>query len=354
MRIGIPKEIKVLEGRVALIPAAVAEVVRQGHEVHVQAEAGEASGYSDEDYLAAGATIEPDAASVYGAAKLVLKVKEPIEPEYALLREDHIVFSYLHLAATPVLARALQDKGLTAVAFETVEEGGGLPLLAPMSDIAGRLAVQAGSNLLFRPNGGRGLMLGGMPAAERGHVVILGAGTVGSNAAAVAASLGARLTVFDRKREKLARMHSLGANVTGLPAFADLIAQAVEDADLLVGAVLLPGGRAPVLVSEEQVEGMRPGSVIVDVAVDQGGCIATTRPTDWEQPTYEDHGAVHFAVTNMPGAVPRTASQALSASLVPFLLRLAGPEGLEDPAIHSGINVQGGKIVHAAVAEALK
>ncbi len=354
MRIGIPKEVKVLEGRVALIPAAVAEIVHQGHEVHVQTGAGEASGYSDRDYLTVGAVIEPDAASLYAAAKLVLKVKEPIEPEYGFLREDHILFSYLHLAATPVLAHTLMDKGLTAVAFETVEESGGLPLLVPMSDIAGRLAVQAGSNLLFRPNGGRGLMLGGMPAAERGHVVILGAGTVGSNAATVAADLGARVTVFDRKREKLARMHNLGSNVTGLPVFADLVAEAVAEADLLVGAVLVPGGRAPVLVEEEQVRGMKPGSVIVDVAVDQGGCVATTRPTDWAQPAFMDHGVVHFAVTNMPGAVPRTASQALSASLVPFVLRLAAEGGLSDPAIRSGINVQAGKIVHPAVAEALK
>jgi alanine dehydrogenase len=354
MRIGIPKEIKVLEGRVALIPAAVAELARAGHAVHVQAGAGEASGYGDGEYQAAGATIEPDAAAVYGVAKMVLKVKEPIEAEYELLRPDHIVFSYLHLAATPVLARTLVDKGLTAVAFETVEEDGGLPLLAPMSDIAGRIAVQAGMNLLFRPNGGRGLMLGGLAAAERGHVVILGAGTVGSNAATVAAALGARVTVFDRKREKLMRMHGLGANVTGLPAFADLMAEAIADADLLVGAVLLPGGRAPVLVSEEQVRGMKPGSVIVDVAVDQGGCIATTRPTDWEHPSFLDHGVVHFAVTNMPGAVPRTASQALSTSLLPFVLRLAADGGLSDPALHSGINVQEGKIVHPAVAEALE
>jgi len=354
MRIGIPKEIKTLEGRVALIPPAAAELVKAGHEVFIETGAGDASGYADDQYTAVGVRIATDAAALYKGATLIVKVKEPIEPEYALLREDHIVFSYLHLAAVPELAAVLCDRGLTAVAFETVEERGQLPLLAPMSDIAGRLSVQIGATLLHRPNGGRGLLLGGMPASERGHVVVLGAGSAGGNAVAVAADLGARVTVFARSRSSLARMHAIGANVTALPSFAPLVDAAVRDADLLIGAVLVTGARAPKLVSEEQVKAMKPGAAIVDIAVDQGGCIATTRPTTYAEPTYIDHGVVHFAVTNMPGAVPRTASQALSASLLPYVLKLAADGGLSDPALQTGINVQAGEIVHPAVKQALQ
>ncbi|KPK12485.1 MAG: alanine dehydrogenase [Acidithiobacillales bacterium SG8_45] len=354
MRIGIPKEIKTLEGRVALIPPAAAELVRAGHELLVEAGAGEASGYPDALYTDAGVRIVPDAAALYGEATLVVKVKEPIEAEYGLLRADHIVFSYLHLAAVPELATVLCDKGLTAVAFETVEDRGQLPLLAPMSDIAGRLSVQIGATLLHRPNGGRGLLLGGMPAGERGHVVVLGAGSAGGNAVAVASELGARVTVFARSRSSLARMHAVGPNVTALPSFGPLVEAAVKDADLLVGAVLITGARAPKLVSEALVKAMKPGAAIVDIAVDQGGCIATTRPTTYAEPTYIEHGVVHFAVTNMPGAVPRTASQALSASLLPYVLKLAAEGGLSDPALQTGINVQAGKIVHPAVKQALQ
>jgi alanine dehydrogenase len=354
MRIGIPKEIKTLEGRIALIPPAAAELVRAGHELLVEAGAGEASGYPDALYTDAGVRIVPDAAALYGEATLVVKVKEPIEAEYGLLRADHIVFSYLHLAAVPELATVLCDKGLTAVAFETVEDRGQLPLLAPMSDIAGRLSVQIGATLLHRPNGGRGLLLGGMPAGERGHVVVLGAGSAGGNAVAVASELGARVTVFARSRSSLARMHAVGPNVTALPSFGPLVEAAVKDADLLVGAVLITGARAPKLVSEALVKAMKPGAAIVDIAVDQGGCIATTRPTTYAEPTYIEHGVVHFAVTNMPGAVPRTASQALSASLLPYVLKLAAEGGLSDPALQTGINVQAGKIVHPAVKQALQ
>ena len=353
MRIGIPKEIKTLEGRVALIPSATAELMKAGHEVFVQTGAGEASGYSDDEYTQGGVKILPDAAALYGEAQMIVKVKEPIEPEYEQLRSDHLLFSYLHLAAVPELARVLCDKGLTAVGFETVEDRGQLPLLAPMSDIAGRLSIQIGATLLHRPNGGRGLLLGGMPAGERGHVVVLGAGSAGGNAVSMAAALGARVTVFARSRASLARMHVIGSNVTALPSYAPLVDEAVRDADLLVGAVLITGARAPKLVSEEEVRAMKPGSVIVDIAVDQGGCVATTRPTTYADPTYVEHGVVHFAVTNMPGAVPRTASQALSASLTPYVLRLAQDDGLADPALKSGINVQGGEIVHSAVKTAL-
>ncbi len=349
MRIGIPKEIKIREGRVALIPSAAGELARHGHEVFLQAGAGMASGYADADYAALGVRIVPDAAAVYEQAQMLLKVKEPIAPEYDLLRRDHILFSYLHLAAVPELARVLMQKGLTAVAFETVEKGGQLPLLAPMSDIAGRLAVQIGATLLHSYRGGRGILLGGLPGAERGHVVVLGAGEAGGNAVAMAAALGARVTVFARSRGSLERMQQLGPNVTALPSHADLLEQAVKDADLLVGAVLIPGARAPRLVSRDLVSKMKPGSVIVDISVDQGGCIETTRPTDYDNPTYVVDGVIHFAVTNMPGAVPRTASQALSTSLLPYVLRLAARDGLNDKAIVSGINVHGGKLVHPAL-----
>lgn len=353
MRIGIPKEVKVREGRVALIPPAVAELVQHGHEVSIQSGAGVASGYPDEDYRRVGAQIAPDAAALYGGAQLLLKVKEPVAAEYTLLRKEHILFSYLHLAATPKLAQALKDKGLTAVAFETVEAGGKLPLLAPMSDIAGRLSVHIGTTLLHGHAGGRGIMLGGMPSAERGHAVILGAGVAGGNAATVAAALGAQVTVFAPRREELERMHALGPNVTALPSYAPLIAEAVYNADLLIGAVLIPGAKAPKLVTAEMVRKMKPGSVIIDISVDQGGCIETIRPTDYEHPTYIQDGVVHFGVTNIPGAVPRTASQALSTVLTPYALKLATDGGLNDPAIARGVNVAGGKILHPAVAAAL-
>jgi alanine dehydrogenase len=353
MRIGIPKEVKVHEGRVALIPPAVSELVRNGHEVFIQSGAGDASGYPDEDYRRLGAQVVPDAAALYGGVQLLLKVKEPVPSEYGLLRKDHILFSYLHLAATPKLAQVLVEKGLTAVAFETVETNGKLPLLAPMSDIAGRLAVHIGATLLHSPAGGRGVMLGGLPSTERGHVVILGAGAAGGNAAAVAAALGARVTVFAPRREELERMHALGPNVTALPSYAPLIAEAVSGADLLIGAVLIPGAKAPKLVTAAMVRRMQPGSVIIDISVDQGGCIETTRPTDYDHPTYVQDGVVHFGVTNMPGAVPRTASQALSTVLVPYILRLATEGDLKDPVLAKGVNVAGGKIVHPAVAAAL-
>lgn len=354
MRIGIPKEIKVREGRVALIPPAVSELVRHGHEVYVQAGAGLASGYPDMDYRQAGAQVVPDAATLYARAQMILKVKEPLPAEYSLLRAEHLLFCYLHLAANPELAWALKDKGLTAVAFETVEdENHRLPLLAPMSDIAGRLAVQIGATLLHTYRGGRGILLGGLPSTERGHVVILGAGTVGGNAAAVAAALGAQVTVFAPHRAGLERMHALGPNVTALPSYPALIEQAVYDADLLIGAVLVPGARTPKLVSKDMVSRMKPGAVIVDVSVDQGGCIETTRPTDYDNPTYVVDGVLHFAVTNMPGAVPRTASQALSTALMPYVLRLAEPDGLSDPALAKGVNVANGQFVHPAVRESL-
>jgi alanine dehydrogenase len=350
MRIGVPREIKPLEGRVGLIPAACSEMVRAGQEVFVESEAGVRSGYRDDDYRNAGAGILADAAQLYERAELIVKVKEPVEGDLQHLRAGHTLFSYLHLAASPELTRTLCDIGLTAVAFETVQdEDGQLPLLAPMSDIAGRLSIQLGAQLLHQPQGGKGLLLGGLPGAGRGHVTVLGGGTAGGNAARLAAALGAEVTVFDKKRERLAEMRDLGDNVTALYPYPDSVEQAVLDADLLVGAVLIPGARAPYVVSEAQVARMQPGSVLVDISVDQGGCIETTRPTDYRAPTYRVHDVVHLAVTNMPGAVPRSASQALSAALMPFLTALAAGDLEENSALRHGLNVARGEVRHPAL-----
>lgn len=349
MKIGIPKEIKTLEGRVGLIPAACAELIHHGHDVFVQTNAGILSGYSDDDYVRAGASMCPDAASTYQQAEMIVKVKEPIAEDIKYLQKHHILFSYLHLAAEPALLKSLRDIGLLAIGLETVQQGRYLPLLAPMSDIAGRLSVQIGSNLLHQPHGGRGLLLGGLPAAERGNVVILGAGVAGGNAADVAQSFGANVTVFDPNRHKLAAMRALGPNVTALHPFQDSIAEHVAHADLLVGAVLIPGARAPHLVTADMVKTMQKGSVIVDISVDQGGCIETTRPTNYENPTFFWEGVMHFGVTNMPGAVPRSASQALSAVLVPYILQLSQPDWEQSDELVAGVNVRAGDIVHPAL-----
>lgn len=353
MKIGIPKEIKTLEARVGLVPAATAALVDAGHEVFVEKNAGVLSGYLDQEYLDVGVKILPDAQSIYDTAQMIVKVKEPVGPELQMLQSHHLLFSYLHLAAEEALAKSLLDTGLTAVAFETVEENGLLPLLAPMSDIAGRLSVQIGTHLLHRPQGGKGLLLGGLPAADRGHVVIIGGGVVGTNAARVAAGLGARVTVFDRQRDKLEHLRDIGPNVTGLYPYPAALKEAVADADLLVGAVLVVGERASHVVSEEMVKSMAPGSVIVDVSVDQGGCIETTRPTTYEDPTYKVHDITHFAVTNMPGGVPRSASQALSASILPYTLILASGNWRDDPRLLAGINVDKGEIIHPALQKCL-
>jgi alanine dehydrogenase len=353
MRIGIPREIKTLEGRVGLVPAAVAELASYGHQLLLEQGAGELSGYSDEHYIQAGATIVADASQLYGEAQMIIKVKEPQPAELALLRRDHLLFCFLHLAAEPELMRGLLDIGLTAVAFETVTEGRALPLLAPMSDIAGKVAVQVGTHLLHQPMGGRGVLLGGLPAAERGKVVILGAGVAGGNAAALAAAIGAEVTVFDLSRDRLAAMRALGANVTGLHPYAHEVDRAVKEADLLIGAVLIPGAKAPHLVSAEQVKQMHTGSVIIDISVDQGGCIETTRPTTYAAPTFIQDGVVHFGVTNMPGAVPRSASQALSAALIPYATKLASDDWQGNPALAAGVNVRGGDVIYPALKTAV-
>ena len=350
MKIGIVREIKPLEGRVALIPAAAGELVAAGHHVFVEHNAGLLSGYSDVEYQAVGVTVLENAESVYQQAVLIIKVKEPIAGDLAFLTDRHILFSFLHLAAEPDLMRQLQSIGLTAIAFETVTDATGrLPLLAPMSDIAGRLATQIGANLLHQPHGGKGLLLGGLPAAERGHVVILGGGIAGGGAATLAAALGAEVVVFDKARERLAQMRTLGDNVTALYPFPEQIEREVVKADLLIGAVLVAGERAPHLVTAKQIEMMSAGGVVVDIAVDQGGCIETTHPTTYLAPTYRVGEINHFAVTNMPGAVPRTASQALSAALIPYVLALAGPGWQQHPGLSDGVNVQAGRVCHPAL-----
>ncbi len=352
LRVGVPREIKPLEGRVGLTPEAVAEVIAHGAEVGLEAGAGVGSGYPDSAYVAAGARILPDADALYGWAQLVVKVKEPIGPELDRLRGDHLLFCFLHLAADRRLTERLCAIGLTGVAFETLVDRGRLPILVPMSEIAGRIAVQVGAHLLHTTQGGRGVLLGGLPSVERGHVVVLGGGTAGSASVRLAAALGARVTVFDRDPVQLQRLYQAAPSISALAPTAAAVAEAVADADLLVGAVLLPGAAAPRLVSRAQVASMRRGSVVADIAVDQGGCIETTRPTTYDAPTYVEEGVTHFCVTNMPGAVPRSATQALVAAMLPYLLRLLDGGWREDPRLAGAVNVDRGEVVHPALRRA--
>ena len=331
-----------------MIPEACRQLLGAGHAVIMERGAGTLSGYSDERYAAIGVELVDGAAELYAAAQLILKVKEPQASELLLLRRDHLLFSFLHLAAEPELGRRLQEIGLTAVAFETVEETSGrLPLLAPMSDIAGRIAAQVGTCLLHQSHGGKGLLLGGLPAAERGRVIIIGAGT----AAVLAAAAGAEVVVFDINRERLAAMRALGNNVTGLYPYEDAVADEVSRADMVIGAVLKTGARAPHVVTRQMISRMQNGGVAIDISVDQGGCMETTRPTTYENPTYEEEGVIHFAVTNMPGAVPRSASQVLSAALLPYVLALAAPDWKTCKPLTRGINIEAGEIKHPALKE---
>jgi alanine dehydrogenase len=352
VNVGVPTETKPLEGRVALTPAATAELVGRGVPVAIQSGAGVGSGYPDADYRAVGGRLVPDAESLYDWAQLVVKVKEPVGAEIDLLKPEHLLFCYLHLAANPELTKRLCEIGLTAVAFETVVDQGRLPILAPMSDIAGRVAVQVGAHLLHTPQGGRGILLGGLASVERGSVVVLGAGSAGAASVRAASAMGANVTVFDRNPLQLERMHQLSPNVTALISTGDAVSEAVVAADLLIGAVLLPGAAAPRLVSRAQVAQMQPGSVIADIAVDQGGCIETTRPTTYDAPTYFDEGVLHFCVTNMPGAVPRSATQALSAAMLPYLLTLVQTGWRDDERLAQAINVSAGQVVHPALKNA--
>lgn len=350
MRIGIPCEIKTLEGRVALVPHACGDLVQAGHEVFIQAGAGEKSGFPDADFERVGVRVMADAASLFDAVEMVVKVKEPIAGDLEHLKSHHRLFCYLHLAAEPALTERLCEIGLTAVAFETVEtDSGDLPLLAPMSNIAGRIAVQVGTHLLHQPQGGRGVLLGGLPSTERGHVVVLGAGQAGGNAARLAAAGGARVTVFDKRLDRLETMMAIGDNVTTAFPYQEAVAETVSRADLVIGAVLVTGARAPHVLTREMIAGMPKGSVVVDISVDQGGCFETTHPTTYADPTYVVDEVTHFAVTNMPGAVPRTSSQALSAAILPYVQQLARPDWEQHAPLQRGINVRAGQVIHAAL-----
>ncbi len=350
MRIGIPSETKTLEGRVALVPYACGDLVKAGHEVAIQSGAGDKSGFSDADFSKVGVKVVPDAPALFDFAELVVKVKEPIAGDLQHLTAHHRLFCYLHLAAEPALTQSLKDIGLTAVAFETVEESGGqLPLLAPMSIIAGRIAVQVGTHLLHQPQGGRGILLGGLGGAERGHIVVLGAGAAGGHAASLAAAGGARVTVFDKRTDRLESMMAVADNISALYPYNEAVAEACAEADLVIGAVLVTGARAPHVVTRDMVRGMAEGSVMIDISVDQGGCFETTKPTTYQDPTYVVDGVTHFAVTNMPGAVPRTSSQALSAAILPYVMKMARPDWRNDQALVRGINVDGGSVVHPAL-----
>lgn len=350
MRIGVPSETKTLEGRVALVPAACADLIRHGHEVYLQSGAGEKSGFSNARYTRVGVKIVPDAAALYDVGQLIVKVKEPIEGDLKLLRKRHLLFCYLHLAPDPALTRALLKIGLTGVAFESVQESdGSLPLLTPMSEVAGRLATQVGTTLLHQPHGGKGKLLGGIPSTERGKVVVLGAGVAGGNAAVLAAAGGANVVVFDKRPDRLARAAGWGANVTALYAYESAVAEEVKTADLVVGAVLIPSAKAPHVVTRKMVKSMEKGSVLIDISIDQGGCFETSRPTTWKDPTYVVNGVTHFCVTNMPGAVPQTSSQAISAAILPYVLRLTQKTWHKDAILASGINVSGGELVHPAL-----
>jgi alanine dehydrogenase len=357
MRVGVPAEVKADEYRVALTPAGADELVRHGHDVWVEHDAGAGAGLPDEAYERVGAHIG-DAEATWGC-DLVLKVKEPQPQEHGFLRDDQVLFTYLHLAANPGVADALRRAGTTGVAYETVEDRAGrLPLLAPMSEIAGRLAVQAGARHLETPQGGRGVLLGGVAGVAPGSVVIVGAGIVGTNAAVVAAGMQAHVAVLDTDLNRLRELELiLAGRVTLLHSTRLAIEELLPTADLVVGAVLLPGARAPRLIARRSLRLMRPGSVIVDVAVDQGGCVETTRPTTHSDPVFTVDGVVHYCVANMPGAVPVTSTRALGNATLPYVLWIAD-EGLDGalqahPELRPGVNVRDGRLVNAAVAEAL-
>jgi len=359
MRIGVPKEIKVHEYRVGMTPASVGEAVLHGHSVMVEAGAAAHMGLIDDDYARAGAEIAGGADEIYERADLIVKVKEPQPGEVALLREGQTIFTYLHLAADEDLTRGLVASGVTGIAYETVtDHAGRLPLLAPMSEVAGRMAIQVGAHALEMEQGGRGVLLAGAAGVPAGKVVVLGGGVAGSNAARIAVGCEAKVTVIDIDVERLYKLDErYGAALDTAYSTRHAVAELVLDADLVIGAVLVPGAAAPKLVTEDMVKDMRRGSVIVDIAIDQGGCIETSRPTTHAEPTFVSHEVVHYCVTNMPGAVARTSTFALNNATLPFVLELAD-KGVDDalradPHLRAGLNVYQGQITHAAVAEAL-
>ena len=358
MRIGCPKEIKAQECRVGLTPAGVDALVRAGHEVYMEDNAGLASGFPNEEYVAQGAKILPTAKEVYDIADMIVKVKEPLEPEYELMHENQIMFTYLHLAPDPEQTQALLRKKVTGIAYETVQLADrSLPLLQPMSEVAGRLSIQVGSRMLESNCGGRGILLGGVTGVERANVVIVGGGNVGTNAAKMAVGLGANVTVIDLNVKRLAYLDDIfGGRVQTLLSNSYNIARAVKNADLVVGCVLIPGAKAPKLVTEEMVKTMKPDSVLVDVAIDQGGSIETIdRTTTHANPYFVKHGVLHYSVANMPGAVPRTSTLALTGATLPYALKIAnlGAEAAckADSALMKGLNVYKGHVTCAAVAK---
>jgi alanine dehydrogenase len=358
MRIGLPAEIKNREFRVGLVPDSVKELTARGHSVLVETGAGAGIGASDDDYRAVGAEIAPDAASVFKDGEMIVKVKEPQEVEWKMLRGDQILFTYLHLAPDPAQTIGLMESGCTAIAYETVtDDAGGLPLLAPMSEVAGRLSVLEGAYFLKKTAGGRGLLLSGVPGTDPANIVILGGGVVGTNAAKMAVGVGANVTILDRSVPRLRYLDDVfGGTLTTKFSTGKAIDDALEVADLVIGAVLIPGAAAPRLVTRKHLGMMRPGAVLCDVAIDQGGCFETSKATTHEDPVYDVDGIVHYCVANMPGSVPLTSSHALNNATLPFTLALAdkGVAALDDnPHLMGGLNVRGGKIVHPAVIEAL-
>ena len=357
MRIGVPKEIKNHEYRVGLPPAGVVELVNHGHEVMIETHAGEGAGFSNEDYVAAGATIVDAPATIFAECDLIVKVKEPQPDECRQLRPGQLLFTYLHLAADRQQTDLLMESGATCIAYETVEgANGGLPLLAPMSEIAGRLAAQAGGDFLKKSSGGRGVLLGGVPGVAPAKVVVIGGGVVGTNAARVAQGMGARVVVLDRSLDRLRYLDDIFmGRIETVWSSAAALEEQVMDADLIIGAVLIPGAAAPKLVTRDLVSKLQKGSVMVDVAIDQGGCFETSRATSYQDPTYEVDGVVHYCVANMPGGVARTATLALTNATLPYVVRLAN-QGLDalrgDARFALGLNVHAGKLTHAGVGEA--
>jgi alanine dehydrogenase len=357
MIVGVPREVKSDEYRVAMLPVGVEELTRAGHKVLVQAGAGQGSGVVDERYAASGAAIVPDSASIWRQADLIVKVKEPLPEEWPLLRAGQVVFTYFHFAADERLTRAVMASGITAVAYETIKDAkGGLPLLTPMSEVAGRMSIQEGAKYLERPQQGRGILLAGVPGVAPANVVVLGGGVVGANAAKVAAGLGATVLILDINLDRLRYLDDvMPPNVTTLFSDRHMILDCISRADLVIGAVLIPGARTPMLVRREDLATMPPRAVIIDVAIDQGGCIETSRPTTHANPTYIVDDIVHYCVTNMPGAVGRTSTYALTNVTLPYALQLAN-KGLDkackdNPGLAAGVNIKQGNITNAPVAE---
>ncbi|MBO4961592.1 MAG: alanine dehydrogenase [Flavobacteriales bacterium] len=358
MIIGVPKEIKNNENRVAMTPAGVMELVKNGHKVYVQHTAGLGSGIADEDYVEAGAEILPTIEDVYAAAEMIVKVKEPIEPEYKLIKKDQLVFTYFHFASEEALTDAMIEQGAVCLAYETVQlPDRSLPLLLPMSEVAGRMSIQEGAKYLEKPFGGRGILLGGVAGVAPAKVVVLGGGMVGTSAAKMAAGMLADVTIMDISIPRLRYLDDvMPANVKTIVSNEYNVRKALKDADLVIGSVLIPGAKAPKLIRREMLKDMKKGAVIVDVAVDQGGCAETCRPTTHNDPTFEIDGVVHYCVANMPGAVPVTSTAALTNATLPYVVRLANKGWkkacIEDEALKKGLNVVQGKVVFKAVAEA--